>query len=61
MNKNELIKIIENIEKNRCPIYHGGSCNMDCCYRIDGCYGDECMFDSFVKALENDDKLEYIK
>ena len=52
--KAELIALVENLERRRCPLRHGGSCDMNCHYHVSCCYGEECLFGAFAGALEND-------
>ncbi len=56
--KAELIALVEELGQRRCPLRHGGGCDMDCHYRVSCCYGEECLFDAFAEALRNDDALD---
>lgn len=60
MNRNQIVGLIEKIEKIKCPIITKGQkgCYIDCEWRINGCYGDSCLFAEFVEALENEQDFE---
>lgn len=60
MNKEQIIELIEKIEKIKCPIITKGQkgCYIDCPWRINGCYGDSCLFAEFVEALESEQDFE---